>query len=326
MHRYKLVANYPYTRLCYPTTYCCTTITRPKRKICQAANRKIVLFLTSSFLISFTLEWLHNVVSLQSSAGGNLIPELTIKIGFSKLLKHLPFLLPGTICIQLDRQRRLRFAQACNQKTIRKGRKQPSLAHFLLLTHSRPHHFHFSSSSFLPIQAMEIVAGPFTFLQRPLQQGFMLRKKIPLQDRSQVHKAKEMFCLSSFSTFSKHLASLHLLDYLSPSIMRVHLTRSHTGKLCLHHRDSVTAPMAVFCSLLRTHRSSQCTPRQQLVFLQQNVFAGLWHGTSHILKAYNHFGAKAEFVPTDLQQIFWKHPSDLLILPLCVFLSLCFFF
>lgn len=141
------------------------------------------------------------------------------------------------------------------------------LAHFLPLTHSRPHHFHFSSSSLLLIQAMQIAAGPFTFLWRPLLQGSMHRKKIPLQDRSKVHRAKEMLCLSSFSTFSKHWANLHLLVSLPPSSMRVHLPRSHTGKLCLHHRDSVTAPMAVLCSLLRTDRSSQCTPRQQLLFL-----------------------------------------------------------
>jgi len=35
--------------------------------------------------------------------------------------------------------------------------------------------------------------------------------------------------------------------------------KAHSGlSLCLHHRDIVTAPMVLFCSLLRTDMSSHC--------------------------------------------------------------------
>lgn len=82
---------------------------------------------------------------------------------------------------------------------------------------------------------------------------------------------------------------------------------------------------AVFWDQIWAH--AVCTPRQLLLllsFLQQNVFVWLQHWTVHILEAYSHVGAKAELIHIDLEKIFWKYPSVLLILPCCFPLSLFF--
>lgn len=142
-----------------------------------------------------------------------------------------------------------------------------------------------------------------------------------------------MFSSSSFQNTGPTFIS-QIVFLLPTSNMRVHLSsthrKTHSGlSLCLHCRDTVTAPMVLFCSLLRTDMSSHCLHSKTaaaatVFFLQQNVFAWLRHWTSHILETYKRVGAKAELVPTDLRKIFWKYPSDLLILPCSDFLNLCF--
>lgn len=106
----------------------------------------------------------------------HFVPELTVKIASSKLLQSLPFLLPGNIHVHLGRQ------WHCTQKKRVKARKRPLLASFLVLTHPRTHHSYFTGTSLLLIQAMEIVARPFSFFWSLQHHGHMYRKPILLQD------------------------------------------------------------------------------------------------------------------------------------------------
>lgn len=116
--------------------------------------------------------------------------------------------------------------------------------------------------------------------------------------------------------------------------MRVRLSSMRTGKhvqvwVSAHTIETVAAPIVLFWAFWEhIWAHTVWTPRQLLLLsffhIRMYLFAWLQHWTSHILKACSCVGAKAEFVPTDLQNIFWKCPSNVLILPCSIFLGLFF--